>query len=79
MGIGENPSVNVGNSWAESREWGKHRTEATEVTEGGLGDWGEKPFGDSGNFWARITRMEKASHRGHGGHRGGWGLVKTLR
>ena len=39
MGIGgENPSVNAGNSWAGiKRNGGKHRTEVTEVTEGGWG------------------------------------------
>ena len=53
---------------AGSHEWGKHRTEATEVTEG---DWsgGESSAVNAGASGGGIARMGKASteHRGHGG------------
>jgi hypothetical protein len=63
---------------AGSREWGKHRTEATEVTEG---DWsgGESSAVNAGASGGGIARMGKASHRGHRGHGGGLGAVAKTR
>ncbi len=49
---------------------GKHRTEVTEVTEGIEVDGG-RFLVDSLGFWAGKDASGKASHRGHGGHRGG--------
>jgi hypothetical protein len=47
--------VNTVASVRELREWGKHRTEVTEVTEGGIGVDGRKLFGEHGDFRARTT------------------------
>jgi hypothetical protein len=33
---------------------------------------------DTAGLGARIGRMGKASHRGHGGHRGGWDCQAKL-
>ncbi len=53
--------------------WGKHRTEVTEVTEGGA-LWG-RGFGDAVADRRETRELGKASHRGHGGHRGGLAFV----
>jgi hypothetical protein len=50
---------------------GKHRTEVTEVTERGLEVGGKTACRDITASGARNTPKGKASHRGHGGHRGG--------
>ena len=52
---------------------GKHRTEVTEATEGMEAAW-KRFFGGQPGFWAGKRASAKASHRGHGGHRGGWRL-----
>jgi hypothetical protein len=39
----------------ELREWGKHRTEVTEVTEREWELMAEKVFGEGGGFGARTT------------------------
>ena len=53
---------------------GKHRTEVTEVTEGGLGLVARNSIGDNMVFGRESGATGKASHRGHGGHRGGIGV-----
>jgi hypothetical protein len=50
----------------------KHRTEVTEATEG-LGLVDESTWVKIVGSCARNTPKRKASHRGHGGHRGGLG------
>ena len=51
---------------------GKHRTEVTEATEEGFRRLGAKRLaGDTTASGASNTPKGKASHRGHGGHRGG--------
>ncbi len=53
---------------------GKHRTEVTEATEGDLG-WVAKILSVAAWAFGREIRCNrKASHRGHGGHRGGFGV-----
>jgi hypothetical protein len=47
--------VNTVASVREQREWGKHRTEVTKVTEGGIGVDDRKLFGEHGGFGARTT------------------------
>jgi len=72
--------VRAGFRWTSSLLGGKHahrgehRTEVTEVTEGDFGGrWCERAFGGRHRFWAGNTPFgERASHRGHGGHRGGF-------
>jgi hypothetical protein len=61
--------VGTGGFRARTRESGRHRTEVTEVTEGGA--WSTNTIG--GHSWLPCgnTRIGKASHRGHEGHRGG--------
>jgi hypothetical protein len=45
---------------ARTREWGNHRTEVTEVTEGGIGGLGvESPFGEHHGFRARTRNRGK--------------------
>jgi hypothetical protein len=51
----ESSLVNMVASVRELREWGKHRTEVTEVTEGGMGVVGRKFFGEQRGFGARTT------------------------
>jgi hypothetical protein len=57
MGIGENPSVNVGNSWAGITRMGKGSHRGHGGHRGGDGDWGENPSVNGGNSWAGITPM----------------------
>ena len=59
---------------ARTRQRGKHRTEVTEATEG---DWvgGRMHLGEDRWLTCGNTPKGKASHRGHGGHRGRLGLV----
>jgi hypothetical protein len=53
---------------------GKHRTEVTEVTEWDWVYW-PKIFGERPELPGEIHVNGKASHRGHGGHRGGIGFA----
>jgi len=64
----------IGNTVASGREtsaMGKHRTEATEVTEGDLVGAQSNSIGNTVASGRRNKRNGEASHRGHRGHRGG--------
>ena len=73
IGIGgERLAVNTGLPGRGPREWGKHRTEATEVTEGDW-DWWRKRFGEHRSFRCEnhakgesIARRPQRSQRGIG-------------
>ena len=60
-------------SGRENTGRGKHRTEATEVTEGDQ-LCGSELVSGHGGFRARNTGKREASHRGHRGHGGGSAL-----
>jgi hypothetical protein len=66
-------SVKISAFGARTPQIGKHRTEATEVTEGG---WvsGQRSSVKVRSFRCENPANRKASHRGHGGHRGGIGF-----
>jgi hypothetical protein len=55
----------------ETNVKGRHRTEVTEATEEGIEIGG---LGGHRGICARTSVKGKASHRGHGGHRGGIGV-----
>jgi hypothetical protein len=58
-------------SWAGNHAiGGKHRTEVTEVTEGD-GQWPGVLWATPADSGRETHARGKASHRGHGGHRGG--------
>ena len=67
--------VKIVGSGAGTRQRGKHRTEVTEATEGDLGWWTNALGSRSLALGAGTRAKGKASHRGHGGHRGEIGLV----
>jgi hypothetical protein len=54
--------------------WGEHRTEVTEVTEGELAFLGERIQRAQWLMGEKSANLGRASHRGHGGHRGGTGV-----
>jgi hypothetical protein len=63
--------VNRGDLCEKQPKRREHRTEVTEVTEGGkIG--GERSAVNSGDFVRETAETKRASHRGHGGHRGGF-------
>jgi hypothetical protein len=63
--------VNSGDLCEKQPKRREHRTEVTEVTEGGkIG--GERSAVNSGDFVRETAETKRASHRGHGGHRGGF-------
>ena len=72
---GGEASVTPGLMDEKRANWGKHRTEVTEVTEGEHYGGG---FGDAVADKRETRELGKASHRGHGGHRGG-ALWRRLR
>ncbi len=69
--MGQRLSVVTGALGEKHAYWGKHRTEATEVTEGGIGIMSQRLSVVTGAFGRETRVLGKASHRGHRGHRGG--------